>query len=371
MNIAVITFSDMNTNYGSILQAYSMKIQLNKMGHEVVFIRYREFIHFPKETIKQELRKKLLALYKKLHTKNATLKKYNFDDFISHNLCHTPLFTSCEEIIEKLPEFHAYICGSDQIWNVPSLRGIRSPYFLAFVPTNKLKAAYAPSIGGYKIDDENREEFSKLLNHLDYISCREKCSIELLKALTNKPIIHVVDPVLLSSVEEWQNFAKNEVAPQNAYGVCYFVQRSSFARKLTRTLKKLYKFPIYNLSDVLIHVTGTSRKYISCGPRKFVKMIANAQFCIGTSFHLTVFSIIFNRPFLIAGTNHNKDRVGDILKAAGYEDRLVYQNENWKIKLKQIHKTIVQMDDLNKLNNLINESKKYLETIVSAAAQNE
>lgn len=42
-NIAIITFSDFNTNYGSMLQALSLKIYLEGFGHRVVFIKYREF----------------------------------------------------------------------------------------------------------------------------------------------------------------------------------------------------------------------------------------------------------------------------------------------------------------------------------------
>ena len=48
MKIAIITFSDFNTNYGSILQAFALKCFLQTYGHEVVFIRYREYnkIHY-------------------------------------------------------------------------------------------------------------------------------------------------------------------------------------------------------------------------------------------------------------------------------------------------------------------------------------
>ena len=48
MRIAIITFSDFNTNYGSMLQAFSLKLYLERRGHKVVFIRYREFNRPPK-----------------------------------------------------------------------------------------------------------------------------------------------------------------------------------------------------------------------------------------------------------------------------------------------------------------------------------
>ena len=48
MRIAIITFSDFNTNYGSMLQAFSLKLYLERRGHKVVFIRYREFNDPPK-----------------------------------------------------------------------------------------------------------------------------------------------------------------------------------------------------------------------------------------------------------------------------------------------------------------------------------
>lgn len=43
MKIAIITFSDFNTNYGSMLQSFSLGHYLKKQGHDVVWIKYREF----------------------------------------------------------------------------------------------------------------------------------------------------------------------------------------------------------------------------------------------------------------------------------------------------------------------------------------
>ena len=59
------------------------------------------------------------------------------------------------------------------------------------------------------------------------------------------------------------------------------------------------------------------------GPREFVQLISKAKLVVANSFHGTVFSIIFNRPFYVYGNMEKDDRKGTLLKQFGLQDRLV------------------------------------------------
>lgn len=332
MKIAIITFSDMNTNYGSILQSYALKEYLVSLGHEVVFIKYREYNKYSK-SLKGHIKFFLIKIYFTLYSKRFESRKVNFNHFILNNLVHTRLYTSNELMKMYLPNFDAYICGSDQIWNLPILGGLRKPYFLDFAPNLKPRIAYAPSLGEYKIDDLNREDFIESLANIDYISCRERKSVELLKAITDKSVEVVVDPVFLLSKEEWENRIYSTIPiPKGDYGLCYFVRRDSFAQKLVLYLKNKYKVPIYNVSDNLINVSSTSNEFATAPPDLFLKLLKNARFCVGTSFHLAAFSVIFNKLCYIAYTPHNEERISNLFSLVDKRYQLV--------------KTLNQVDDI-------------------------
>lgn len=327
MRIAIITFSCMNTNYGSILQAYSLKIFLESLGHNVEFIKYREFHKIYPQNISALLKYFLVRLYKLFQIRRFKKRNTNFVKFIENNLPHTRLFTSEQDLEKNLGVYDAYICGSDQIWNIPVLGGIRAPYFLRFAPEHSKRISYAASLGEYDIKDNYKEDFKMYLTSIDVISVREYKSIEYLKEITDKKIQHVLDPVFLLSPQQWNLISSKFSLPKHDYAICYFVRRNKLANYMVKKLKQKYNITIYNISDNLINVPYTSNKYAACGPDDFIHLIKNARFCVGTSFHLAAFSIIFGKQVFIAGSEHNKERVESILKLVGMEDHLFFSKE--------------------------------------------
>ena len=356
MKIAVITFSDFNTNYGSMLQAFAMKYYLEELGHNVTFIRYREFNKPEYQGIKDfyisNLKKFVISAYRLTKIDDICRSKENFETFKEQYLKHTSLCVTSEDFA-KLPEFDCYICGSDQIWNINCLGGLRKPYFLSFAPEGKRKIAYAASMGDYIIQTKYETEISELLERLDFISVREIESISQLQHLTSKPIYNVVDPVFLLSKQEWDAVSGSRII-EGDYGVCYLVRRSKLCEQLINRLSKEYQIPIINLSDNQIYIRGTVSRYISSGPMEFVSLVKHAKFTVGTSFHLAAFSTIFGVPFLIAGLEHNKSRIGNLLckkkKKKNYITELTEFNR----------KKLLYKPDKEFLVNSINDSKSFL-----------
>lgn len=360
MKIAIITFSDFNTNYGSMLQALSLKIFLEENGHIVEFIRYREFnddepytdlksaiIDQSKKTIK-----KIIAFMKK---RDAKRKMQNFEAFRNKYFQHTPLYAS-EDELKDLPPYDCYICGSDQIWNIECLGGIRKPYFLSFAPDDRKKIAYAASMGNYIIPEDEKDIFRQLLEKLDYISLREQESVPQIQALTSKNVCDVIDPVFLTPKEDWGKFMR-PVGISGEYAVCYFVRRSKFGKKLVRLLSREYDIPIINLSDNLIYIRGTESKYISSGPLEFISLVSRARYTVGTSFHLAAFSMIFEVPFLIAGMDSNRNRIQNLLRLAGLESNFVTEADDYFAAVKKLFN---QSPCREKVDKKIAFSKKYL-----------
>lgn len=368
MNIAIITFSDFNTNYGSILQAVALKTYLEKKNHNVTFIRYREFNKIKTKSLRSKFKYVAIKLHTLLNIKQKKNRETSFRKFINDNLNHTKLYTDSKLMQQELNYFDTYICGSDQIWNKIVLGGIKSPYFLDFAPSDKIKISYAASLGEYIPSKEDSKILRKLLNNLNFISCRETESIKTLKSLTSKKIFNVLDPVFLLDSIEWDELSQSNTntLPKHEYGICYFVRRNKFGKNIINSFKKKYHIPIYNISDNLISFVNTRKTYSSANPFEFIQLIKNAKFCIGSSFHLAAFSIIFNKPFYICSSNHNINRLQNITS-------LVNCNNNIISDIIDINNATIQnltsINDYSNLNQKIALSKAFIEDSLKSNAE--
>lgn len=362
MKIAIITFSEFNTNYGSCLQAYSLSEYLKKQGHTVRFIKYREYHDSNKnlkfnERLKNNLKIMLFKITDMRYKKISKDIETQFKIFKDMYLPHTRLYTSDEELKNNLEVYDCYICGSDQIWNLKCLGGLRRPYFLSFVPTGKLKIAYAASLGEYLFDKEVKEEVKSLLSDFEKISVRESSSVENVENILGRKIEWMVDPVFLNEREFWDAFSGDKPIIPYGYGACYFVTHSFLSNEVVSKLKYKYKVPIYNLSLNNIKTVGTSNKYIARNPKEFLNLIKNAKFVVGTSFHLMAFSIIFDIPCIIIGKPENEARVKNLLKIVGREDNFVTNIE----ELEQAIDTLFERKVIYKsLQKKIEEAKQFL-----------
>ena len=364
MKIGVITFSDFNTNYGSMLQALAMKLYLEELGHEVTFIRYREFNCTQYTSIRDlcilNAKKVVLSLYRFVHKKDILNTRRNFDLFKKEYIPHTSLCVT-EDDLKKLQQFDCYICGSDQIWNLNCLGGLRKPYFLSFAPDNKCKIAYAASMGDYQITTTAREVMINLINRLDYVSVRELENVLQLQKYTDKSIYHVMDPVFLVDKSKWDAISGDSPV-KGEYAVCYLVRRSKLCQYLIRRLSKIYRIPIINLSDNQIYLNRTVSSYISASPLEFVSLVKHAKFTVGTSFHLAAFSTIFGVPFLIAGMEANRNRLNNLLGIVGLESNIVTSKEDVD---QQIREFTARRPDYTILQKKIVESKYFLKKAIS------
>mgnify|MGYP003319196994 CR=1 FL=1 len=94
----------------------------------------------------------------------------------------------------------------------------------------------------------------------------------------------------------------------------------------------------------------------------FVSLIKNAKFTIGTSFHLAAFSIIFERPFLIAGLESNKRRIQNILRLVNLEDNFITEGDVYQEKVAKIFQ---QTPCDNGLSIEIKQSKDFLKSCLT------
>lgn len=307
MNIGILTFHNAD-NYGAVLQCYALQKRLKAMysNDTVSVIDYKcpqiERCYIPQF--------KCLKPWSFFSYIKKRRNRRNFRDFRNKY---------CVMGNDDFSKYDVIFYGSDQIWNTV-LTGNDLVYFGSSFGGKKI--AYAASDGGEMIFNPSVKE---LLSSFYKISCREKTlSEKLWKENIQLPIETVCDPVFLLNQAEWLKMAR--IPKEKDYILAYqVVEAPNFdleAERLGRILNKQVIRIVYVKPLRKLFYKG--QNIVDCiGPEEFVGLFANADFILTTSFHGTVFSLIFEKPFYVLKIPKRSERITDLLNEVGLIDRYV------------------------------------------------
>lgn len=306
---AIVTI--ISRNYGNRLQNFALQTTLEKIGIEA-------------ETMPTDVRHDTL-FYAKLFVKSClNLLNYKYEsvpwDYFDLKI-HWAKITEKNSNISDLYDY--FIAGSDQIWN-PIFDFNSSREFLPFAKP-KQRIAYAASIGLEHLPKEYHEMYKTALEEFHRISMREYAGAQIVYALIKKEAPVVLDPTMLLSDAEWLNAVKRfKVKVDNKYIVKYFlgIQDDTY----DKYIQDYANSKGYLVIDIMQPSNDLKGKV---GPGEFVNLIANSRGVFTDSFHGTVFSIIFQRPFVVfsrpfeSGCGEMNSRLDTLLKTFDFEDRRI------------------------------------------------
>lgn len=344
-------------NLGGVLLAYALQESVNQLGYVCYVIDY-DPTHIPSKTrhLLRSITRRVIRLplyfldfpkYLSMAIKNrgvllpplhlhgsSGLRKKKFVAFRERyiNLSEQH-YTTDYSLISNPPIYDAYVCGSDQVWNPfmcknPENARNEPAYFLKFAPEAK-RISYAPSISIPEIPEHLREEMKQFLMGIPYLSCREKQGSELIRKMTGRSVEVVLDPTLLLDCEEWGRIAVDPEIKE-PYVLGYFlgdgVEYRSFAQELAKRLG--YRLVVIS-RDHKDSETLNALDWCDAGPAEFLGLVMNAGCVCTDSFHGTIFSINFSRPFYAFerpgshGTQSMATRIYNILELVGLTHRLL------------------------------------------------
>lgn len=327
--IDVMTFHRAH-NFGSVLQAYALQTFVEKLHQESHIDMEYTLIDF--FTPEQE---ELYRIYKKCnclqniiknliafrYAKQLKSKYRKFNTFIEKYFNLTKRYYNEMELVQEPPKADYYLSGSDQIWNVRA-RDYSIAYYLNFVDDGK-KVSYAASLGPMKIDwsKYSSSECANALQKYTAVSVREQGSLDNIQTISDiKCDIHV-DPTMLLTADEWRKIQSYANYNDGQYILLYCLEPSKEQLRIADTVSKKLKLPVVilrynNKNDMFNHFV---KKYDS-GPADFLAYIDHAALVLSSSFHGTVFSLIFHKPFYsLNGLTDN--RISSILRKTNMLDR--------------------------------------------------
>lgn len=296
---ATITWLKYN-NFGTFLQAYALQQSILKLGYENHILNDEcisspdfSFIGICKRIIRRILfwgRKSKDISYSHVieETNKAYVKFRQKYLVIDDDTAGNPS--------DSLERYDQFICGSDQIWCPTFHKHLQGYYYADFFP--KKKIAYAASFGVNQYPEDKKVEFIRLVSGFSAISCREKIGCRFVDEILNRKALHVVDPTLLLTGEEWRKIAECPTdMPKEKYLLTYFLTPNQwyldYAREYARKNDlKLVTFYIRPTSQQEADLT------INAGPCEFVSLIDHAEIFFTDSFHGSIFATHMGTPFV-------------------------------------------------------------------------
>jgi hypothetical protein len=336
MKIDIITLHRAQ-NYGSVLQAFALQKQIEKLGHQAYILDYYPERYTNKGLLKRLKNKSsrfnnpLVLLIAKLLIYPSYLKKgIQFNKFMHYLNLEKPSFATNEEGMGRFTDADAYCAGSDQIWNSHWNEGVEKALFLDFVPKGKLCLSYAASIGLSNIPANEIDETKLLLDKFEFLSLREDKGVELVRELGRTDAVQCLDPTLLMSKEEWSLYADDSYKGKE-YVLTYNLHHDPEIDKCAKAIASKYHLQIRNISynwhDIVRH------GHLDWCPtvEGFLGLIKNAKYVVADSFHATAFSIIFEKPFVVITPEVASSRLSSLLKMLGLDDHNINKFTSLKV----------------------------------------
>lgn len=368
------------TNYGCLLQAFALQKVLKGMGHEVVTDKRPikmtsfcvKFLSVCKRILYRFiLLKKINVLFPYfLNKTDYNIISENTELFILNNIATIDLLGDHRKISpNKTNLFDTYIVGSDQVWRPRYSRCLLN-YFFDFIANDmsKRKIAYAASFGvsDWEFSKSQTKQAKNLAPLFNAISVREDSAVELCNKFLGVNATQVLDPTLLLTKEDYISLVNKDGIHQSKGSLMTYVLDQSLEKN--EIIDKVAKHLCLQSFKVMpeLKLNKENRKNIDrCVYPKITQWLRgfmDAKFVVTDSFHGTVFSIIFNKPFIaIANKDRGVTRFTSLLKIFGLEDRLIYSMNELTEEL--INKPI----DFNHVNMIREEQKtKSIQFLVNA-----
>lgn len=359
-------------NYGAVLQAYALPKAVQSLGYECEVIHYCfPYIYWWGHVERlQELiikhgyiggtlrfiKRSLKGAY------NPRSKQKKFEYFIHHVV---PISAYQYHDVGELEnmDYDVILFGSDQIWNSQLTNGIAKEYVGGFKCLDKTKKiAYAASCGRSSFTEEEKKNYYPLLEAFHSIGVREKGLCESL-CRDGFNAEQVLDPTLLLTKDQWNELTKTSKhgvkLPKKGYLLVYVFDEDNSIYQFIDKVADKYDLEVCVIAYHMKPAIEKYNVYRNCGPSDFVRLFAGASRVVTTSFHGTVFSILYEKDFYCVPHPTLHERTDSLLSALNLSDR------NCSSETKIDEKDMINWDEVeHRLDALREDSLRFLKEAI-------
>ena len=339
MKIGVLTLP-LHNNFGGILQAYALQKVLKDFGHNVVLIDksryvslgpwYKKYPIYIKRSINKFIFGKNIIVKADIEQNRflKTIAKYT-EPFIEKYIrrVYTKDFSNIRE-----RDFDVLIAGSDQVWRPQYFFSKIENAYLDFAKEWKIKRiAYAASFGTeeWEYTEEQTNNCATLLKKFNAVSVRESSAVKLCYDNFGVKAEHVLDPTMLLCKEDYIKLFKDcNTAQSDGNLFCYILDEGEEKKSIIDCIAKEKGLKPFYVNSRYEDLDAPLEERIQQPVEKWLRAFYDAEFIITDSFHACVFSIIFNKQFIVYGNRERGlARFNSLLSIFGLEERIVSTKE--------------------------------------------
>ena len=378
MKIGILTLP-LHTNYGGILQAYALQKYLQKFGHEVCVLNripcpsFRVLIRRIGSLIKTAFKRFLLGKHEYVIVNPMSIyyhtmwQGYDVLPFVKEKINLTRPIRSTyalKRIVNKY-KLDCCIVGSDQVWRLAYCPFIPD-YFLKGIGERSKqlkKIVYAASFGTTTWDysEDLTKECKKLVQEFNAISVREDYAVEMCKNHLNVNVEHLIDPTMLLHKEDYITLFMEQNKTNPYFNVMSYVLDE--CDDISRILNKLSGdgLSLYSISTHVLYTHNNPRAF-QPSVEQWLKGLYNAEFVVTDSFHACVFSILFEKPFVVfANKTRGISRIKSLLTRFDLCDRLIFSYDDFVMRENELKAAFDYKSVYDKLDNFRRKSMSFFE----------
>ena len=318
IRVALATCHD-KRNFGSMLQAYATQAYLERAGYDVRTIdkrglgkaiepgrmdyyrrhaldlqMYEEKAPFVGHRVRQKVNGEFGC---EMGRRRRAFDAFAADAFRLTRKCYT-----FDELRGMSREYDAVVVGSDQLWLPVNIGG---GYFtLEWADPSVRKVSYATSVGLSHLDEYYLGRMRDFLAGYHAVSVREESAADLVEQATGARTTVTCDPTMLLTADEWRGVADEGYAgiPDEPYLLCYFMGDNPWQRECAVRYARARGLKVVAIAHNDVYIAsddGYADVYPwDAGPAQWLALFEHASFVCTDSFHGSVFSNLFQVPFV-------------------------------------------------------------------------
>lgn len=365
MKIGILTHYYKSNNYGGNLQAFALVKFLNKLGYDAEQISYKrgdDYI-FSDCPVKRDY-----LLIKFAKSIINSIRKYNINKrirainrFNQGKIPHSKIVYNNKNIKNISDKYDVFITGSDQVWHP---QAVCDAYLLNFDSKGTKKISYAASFSVDKLPQNVKDYYKKCLSDIESISVREEKGCELVEQIIGKKPTLVLDPTLLLSKNDWSEIIE-ETENYGKYIFCYFLGSDGAYREKATAFAKEKGYIIVTLP----HLNGIvkadkefgDKRLFNVSPGQLLSLIKNSEYVMTDSYHISVFSIIYEKQFVALDRYGMGSRIKTLTELFGVTEHFCDTKEKSELQyILSLDKIYYNKVNRSKYNNLLEISKDFL-----------
>lgn len=327
-------------NYGSFLQAYSLKKIIKEVsGEDDIF-----FVDIEKGKTLQcnkgiNLCLKRIRVFIKIIIKGLLLetikdKKYinKLKNQFENNFFSLLGINDNDDVKNKY--FDCVVIGSDEVFHCCQNAdwGFTSQ-LLGNVHNTKRVVSYAASFGTTTYEQIKKNGIEKdvveSLSKLKYISVRDQQSFKNIKKLLDRKAFIHFDPVLLSNLSK-EIEKSPDFIDENDFLIIYSYTGRIVDKKEISAIKKFSKEKKLKIYTIFCRYNWADKTIIPDSPFQILKIFRMAKYVISDTFHGSIFSIITHSNFCTLIRKSNKEKIESMLSMLELGDKAVYDPKDIK-----------------------------------------